>query len=77
MQTIMSGLFSTESDLVVARLALAGTIHMHHVFEADLFGSHSPCMRKYSIARDIVANKIIGQAELASVVTFQKAHSSD
>ena len=54
LQAIASNLFSTEPDLVVARLALASTIHQ--VFEADLFGIRSSCVREYIIPGNVIAN---------------------
>jgi len=54
LQAIASGLFSAEPDLVVARLALAGTIHQ--VLQADLFGIRSPRVREYGIPGNVVAN---------------------
>ncbi len=66
LQVILSGLFSTESDLLIARLILASAICQ--VFKGDFVGIRSPCVRKYRIWRDcIVANQVLSEAELASV----------
>jgi hypothetical protein len=58
-QAIKFGLFSAESNLVVARFVLASAIYQ--VLKGELFGVRSPCVRKYRIRRDfIVANEILG-----------------
>jgi len=67
LQAITSSLFFAELDLVIASLALACTIHQ--VFEGDLFGIGSLCVRKYSILGNIFA-EVLGQTELAIVVAF-------
>lgn len=41
----LSSLFSTESNFLIARLILASGIC--HVFEGDLLGIRSPCVREY------------------------------
>ena len=53
LQAVESGLSSAESNLIIARLALAGTIYQ--VSEGDLLGIRPPCVRKYGIAGKIVA----------------------
>ena len=67
-QTITSGLFCAEADLVVAKLALCRTIY--HVFKADLFGIRSPCVREYGILGNVVANKVSGQLDFAGIIVF-------
>ena len=67
-QPIASSLFSAESDLFVARLSPASIIH--YVFEGDLLGIQSPSVRKYGIAGNIVANEVLGQAELARALAL-------
>jgi hypothetical protein len=73
LQTIAPGLVSTKSDLVVPEFALANAVRQ--VFEADLFAA--PGVRKYRIRRGIAAKGDLGQTDLARVVTFQEAHSSE
>ena len=66
LQAVLSGLFSTETDLLIARLILASAIFQ--VFEGNLLNVRSPCMRKYRIRRDcIVASYILSEAEFASI----------
>ena len=66
LQAIYSGLFSTEPDLLIARLILASAIFQ--VFEGDFLSIRSLCVRKYRIWRDyIVANQVLSEAELASI----------
>jgi hypothetical protein len=74
LQAVASSLFSAEPDLVIASLVLARTIYQ--VSEGDLFGIGSPCVRKYSIPGNIVA-EALGQTELATIVALQKTHYSD
>jgi hypothetical protein len=50
LQVILSGLFSTKSDLRMARLIFAGAIHQ--VFECDLLGVRALCVGKNRIGRD-------------------------
>ena len=70
----MSSLSSTELDLLIARLILASAVYQ--VFKGDLLGIRSPCVRKYRIGRDyVVANKVLSEAELATVAALQKPHS--
>ena len=65
-QAILSGLFSAEPDLLIARLILASAIFQ--VFEGDFLSIRSLCVRKYRIWRDcIVANQVLSEAELASI----------
>ena len=68
LQAVAFGLFSAEPDLVVTIFMLASAIYQ--VFEGDLLGIWPPCVRKYRIPGNIVANEVLGQAELASVVAF-------
>jgi hypothetical protein len=72
-QVIYSGLFSTELDLLVARLFLTGAIY--HILIGDLLAL-LPCMRKYRIGWDcIVTNEALSEANFTSIVPSQKAHS--
>ena len=75
LQAVVFGLFSAQPDLVVASLVLANAIYQ--VLEGNLLGIRSPCVRKNRIPGNIVANKVVGQAELASAVALQKTHYSD
>jgi hypothetical protein len=68
LQVVMASLFSAKADLLIARLVLLGTIHQ--VFKSDLFCIRSPFVRKESIFGNIVANEVLGQAELASSIAF-------
>jgi hypothetical protein len=55
LQASLFSLFSTELDLLIARLILASV--NCHVFKRDLLSISSLCMRKYRIGRDcLVAN---------------------
>ena len=67
LQAIAAGLFRAEPDLVVARLSLAGTIHQ--VFEVDLVGLCSPCVRKYGVSGNIIVSEVL-EAEFASAIAF-------
>ena len=77
-QAILSGLFSAEPDLLIARLLIARLLlasAICQVFEGDLLRIRSPCVGKYRIGRDcIVANQVLSEAELASVAASQKSH---
>jgi hypothetical protein len=64
---IPSSLFSSESDLVIASLALASTIHQ--VSEGDLFCIRAPRVWKYGVPGNMVA-EVPSQAELAIAVAF-------
>lgn len=68
LQAITSSLFTAETDLPIARLALTSTILQ--VFEGDFLCVRSPRVRKNSILGNVVANQVIGQAELASAIVF-------
>jgi hypothetical protein len=57
-QPIPFGLLSAESDLLIASLALAGTIH--HIFVGDLFALRPPGVRECSIWWYIIAIIIAG-----------------
>jgi hypothetical protein len=72
-QVVLSSLFSTEPDLLIARLLLASAISQ--VFESDLRSIRSPCVRKYRVGRDcIVVNEVLAKAELARFAASQKSH---
>jgi len=72
-QVVLSDLFSTEPDLLIARLLLASAISQ--VFESDLRSIRSPCVRKYCVGRDcMVANEVLAKAELARFAASQKSH---
>jgi hypothetical protein len=66
LQMILSGLFPTEPDLLIARLISSCAICQ--VFERDLVGVSPLCVRGYRKWRDriVVALEILGVAELAS-----------
>jgi hypothetical protein len=68
LQAIVSGLLRTEMDLVVARLALTGTIYQVSI--GNLLCTRSPCVRQDSIFGNIIVNEDLGQAELASAIAF-------
>ncbi len=63
----MSSLFSAQSDLAIASLALACAIYQ--VSEGDLLCIRSLCVRQYSIVGDIV-DDILGKGELVVVFAF-------
>jgi len=52
-QAVALGLFSAELDLVVSNLTLGITIQQ--VSKSDLLCIHSLCVRKYSMAGNIIA----------------------
>lgn len=70
-QAILSSLFSTEQDLLIASLIL--TTAICHVLEGNFLVVRSPCVRKYSIWWNFVAE--ILQAELAIAIDFKKSHN--
>ena len=52
-QVIASSPFSAEPDLAIASFALAGTINQ--ISEGDLLCIRAPCVRKYGVLRNVVA----------------------
>ena len=67
-QAITSGLFSAKPNLLVSNLALPSAIYQVPV--CDFFCICPLCIRKDSIFGNLVANKVLGQAELAIAVVF-------
>jgi len=65
LQVIYSCLFSTKSDLLIARLVLSSTILQ--VFKGDLLSARSPCVGKYRIGRNVLVTKL-SKTEIISVV---------
>jgi len=67
-QAMAPCLFSAEVDLLIANFTLTATFY--HVFEGGLLGVCFPCVRKYGIRGDIVA-EVLSQAQLAIAIAFQ------
>jgi hypothetical protein len=73
LQVVLSCLFATEQDLLVASLALASAVC--HVVEGNLIGIRSPRMGQYCIGWDVIFSaQMLSEAELASVAESQKTH---
>ena len=67
LQVVLSGLFSTELDFLIARLIILANV-ICQVFEGNFLRIRSPCVRKYCIWKDcFVANQVLSEAELAGV----------
>jgi hypothetical protein len=65
---MLASLFSVEPDLLVTSLVLARTIYQVPV--CDLFSIRPPCVRKDSIFGNIIADEVLGQAEVTITIAL-------
>ena len=67
-QAIISDLFSAKPNLLVSNLILPSTIYYVSIY--NLFRIRPLYIRKDSIFRNLAANKVLGQTELAIIIVF-------